>query len=263
MREYIAAIILGIVQGITEFLPISSDGHLVIVENLLARAGGGIDTKGSLLTFVAQLHIGTLMSIIVVYRHDLWRLTKQPRTCLAIVVATIPAVIVGFTLKDWIETSLQTPMAAGIGLLVTAAFLFAATLFERKEAATEDVSMPTALAIGVFQALALLPGVSRSGTTISTGLIAGLRRQISTSFSFLIAVPVVFGAIVLTAKDVIEGSATIAFPGALAVGIAVSFVVGWAALRWLIRIVSQNKLHWFAWYCAIVGVVTIVWQLVA
>ncbi len=261
MREYIAAIILGVVQGITEFLPISSDGHLVIAEDLLNRTGGGIDMKGSLLTIVA-LHIGTLMSIIVVYRDDLLHLARQPRSCLAIVVATVPVVIIGFALKDWIESSLQTSMAAGCGLLVTAAFLTAATLFERKEHATADVSLPTAFAIGVFQAVAILPGVSRSALTISTALIAGLRREKATSFSFLIAVPAVFGAIVLTAKDAIVRKESISSYGALAVGIVVSFLVGWVALRWLISIVKKNKLHWFAWYCAIVGVVTIVWQLV-
>lgn len=259
VREYVHAIILGIVQGITEFLPISSDGHLVLAQSIL-NGPDRADTVADFQTEVA-LHLGTLLAIIVVYRDDLWNLRKQPRTCLAIVIATIPAVIVGLLVKDWIQTQTQTPLWAGCGLLVTAAFLFAATYFERHDGARDDVSLWTALLIGIFQATAILPGVSRSGTTISVGLMSGLRRETAATFSFLMAVPVIGGAIVLTAKDAIEAGTHVESYGPLSVGIVVSFVVGWLALKGLLRIVKQRKLHWFAWYCVVVGVIAIAWSL--
>jgi undecaprenyl-diphosphatase len=258
VREYVDAIVLGIVQGITEFLPISSDGHLVIAQALLH--GPGETDKVALFQTEVALHLGTLLAIVVVYWSDLVRLLKQPRLCLAIVVATIPAVAAGLTLKKWIESETQTPLWAGCGLLVTAAALAIATFFERRDTTKTDVSLATALWMGIGQSVAILPGVSRSGTTISTGLVSGLGRETAATFSFLMAVPVVAGAILLTAKDAWETGTPIKSYGALAVGIAVSFIVGWLALNWLLRIVKRGKLHYFAWYCALAGTAVIVWQ---
>lgn len=262
------AILLGIVQGITEFLPISSDGHLVIVHALLNQFGSPQSAQTSNLEFDVVLHIGTLAAIIVVYRHDLFALFKHPRLCGLIVLATIPAVVVGFTVKDAVEAlgqhAVWGPVAAGLGLLVTAVFLIIAQRVERNEKGLDDLTPRDAIVIGFLQSLAIAPGISRSGNTIAGGLWSGLRRDAAATFSFLMAVPVIAGAATLIlAKLLQKGTATSLRLDVLVVGSVTSFVVGLFALRALIRIVTNGKLHWFAYYCLAAGTATLVWQLAA
>jgi len=261
--ELVQAIVLGIVQGVAEFLPISSSGHLVILQEPLEQ-WLGLQTGGSeRLALNVALHFGTLMSILVVYRADILRLLRDPLSALPIVIATVPIVIVGFTMKDWVEDHLQRPVVAGCGLLVTAALLLAGRKFEREQGADAKVTLFAAAVIGLFQAAALVPGISRSGSTIAGGLLSGLRRDSSATFSFLIAIPAILGASVLTAAEAWsrpESTSSLS-ASALCVGMVVSFAVGLLALQGLLRLISRRRLHWFAAYCALLGASTIVWQL--
>lgn len=261
--EFLDALVLGVVQGIAEFLPISSSGHIVILSELLHQlTGRTVDPEGNLRLNVA-LHLGTLLSIAVVYRHELRRLLEKRRQCLAIVLATIPIVIVGFTLKDWIENNLQSPLVAGCGLLATSALLAAGHRLQKGERSLDEMPIPSAFTIGIFQAVALVPGISRSGSTISGGLITGLRRDCAATFSFFIAIPAIAGAVVLTSADILSENSPTDSLVPLLLGAAVAFVVGLYSLRMLLRLLSSQRLHWFAWYCAVAGTTTIIWQVVA
>ncbi len=260
--EILEAIILGVVQGVAEFLPISSSGHLVVVQELLRPLiGENADRSGSLELNIA-LHLGTLFSILAVYQADLKQLRSRPRDILAIGVATVPIVIVGLCFKDAIKRSFEVPLVAGIGLLVTSGLLIVGQRLERGDKTIQTMSMPVALTIGLFQALAVVPGISRSGSTIAGGLLAGLRRETSATFSFLIAIPAISGAGVLIMKDILEGQSSGRSIVAPLVGALTAFVVGYYALRWLLKLISQRKLHWFAIYCAALGTLVIVWQVV-
>ncbi|MBI1311377.1 undecaprenyl-diphosphate phosphatase [bacterium] len=259
--DVLQAVILGIVQGIGEFLPISSSGHLVIVGELLDPPW---DSSAKLLMNVT-LHVGTLLSILIVYQREILRLRLQPRVCLLLVLASIPAAAVGFTLKDFFERVFETPLIAGVALFGTAGLLVVGQRLEKNVLAYEQLTLGQSLLIGLFQAFALIPGISRSGSTISGGLICGLKRDAAAAFSFLMAVPVIGGAAVLELKDLITGDSAVSqdFVTALLAGGVTSFVVGLFTLRWLISLIARGQLHWFAFYCAAVGTATVIWQLAA
>lgn len=253
--SYAETIFLGIVQGIAEFLPISSSGHLTILQELMGRELETVELN-------VALHLGTLLSILVVFRDDLLALRRQPRLCLAIIVATLPLLPVGLFLKDWLEATFQSTVWAGVCLCVTAVLLSTYRRAEWSNRELEAIRMRDALVVGIGQAFAPLPGISRSGVTIFGGLLTGLSRQAAAKFSFLIAIPAIAGATVLYAKDLLEGSSS--DTGALPViaGAAVACAVGVVALRWLLRLVQARQMWPFAVYCAIVGVTTIVWQMI-
>ncbi len=273
--SYLDAIILGLVQGVAEFLPISSDGHLVVVEHIL-----GIETD--LLALNIALHFGSLLAIIVVFRHDLLKVVRDVKLMTAIVVATLPLIPVALFLKDFVDKWAGSLLVAGCGLCVTAGLLLLSHSFQPREAVIPtpapppafgqpasspqqvmqlgDVSWHQALVVGLFQAVAIAPGVSRSGSTIVAGLMQGFPRDVAARFAFLIAIPAICGAVVFKAKDLFE-SQSAADAGPIAVGTLISFVVGVACLNWLIKLITQNRLHWFGWYCLIAGVTVIVWAL--
>jgi len=254
--DYLIAIVLGVIQGIAEFLPISSSGHLVIAEELL---GGQYDN----VELNVALHFGTLLSILTVYRKRLIPVLRTPRLCLAIVVATLPVVVVGLLFKDALDQIFDSPLAAGCALCVTATLMAFTRRVEHGERSLEQIGLRDAAIVGLFQAVAPIPGISRSGSTIFGGLTAGLRRDAAADFSFFIAIPALTGALVLHARDLLEVSATDFGPGPLLVGMVVAYFVGIVALKGLLRLVVSRRLHWFAWYCAAVGLATIVWQVVA
>ncbi len=265
--EYIEAAVLGAVQGVAEFLPISSSGHLVILGELIQRiTGREVDPEANLRMNVA-LHVGTLLSIFWVYRSDLWELRKRPRVVWAIIIATLPLVAIGLSpLKDMVKHGFETPLVAGVCLLVTAGLLAAAHRRENNSRPLDDLTPLSAAVIGLFQAVALFPGISRSGSTISGGLLLGFRRDVAANFSFFIAIPAIAGAAVLTLKDALTETpvspSTAGYGwGPILLGTIISFLVGLVALRWLLLLISQRRLHWFAWYCAAVGTLTILWQL--
>ncbi len=250
-------LILAVVQGIAEFLPISSSGHLVILGSLLGELSASP-------TLEIILHAGTLGSILVVYwRHILRLLSKDHRVISRLVVGTIPAVVIGLTIKLQFEHLLRSPVLAGAMLLVTATMLIVLGRLRSRSGTYESMSLRDAFLVGCFQAFAILPGVSRSGSTILGGRLMGLKNEDSVTFSFLLAIPAILGATVLELKDVwsdySEGAALDFQPMQLAVGAAVSFVVGILALWWLIGWSRRDRLHWFAWWCVPVGIAAMVW----
>lgn len=260
--ELLKAIVLGVIQGITEFLPISSDGHLVVFHKLLENwFGTSPGEQTSQLHFDVVLHIGTLGSIVLIYWRDLVGLLKNPRLCALIIVATIPAGVIGLTLKDLVEQAFNSPLTAGFGFLVTAGLLLLGQRLAHESRGLDALTVRDAIAIGLLQSLAIGPGISRSGSTISAGLMTGLRREACATFSFLIAVPVIGGAALLVIKDILGGAGGVYRTDVLVTGTITSFVVGVAALRVLLKVVARGKLHWFAYYCLIAGAATIAWQL--
>ena len=259
-QSIIEAVVLGIIQGIAEFLPISSSGHLVIFGDLLQKSLGlQVDESHNLMLNVA-LHVGTLGSILVVYRRDVVALLRQPRLCSAIVVATIPAVIVGLLFEEEFRDAFSTPLVAGMGLLLTAALLIVAQKRQKERHRLEETGVGPAWVVGMFQSMALVPGVSRSGSTIAAGLFTGMQREAATTFSFLIAIPAIAGAALLTTVEAWKSGWGSLQPLPVGLGMLTSFVIGLAALRVLIRAVGQGRLHWFAYYCLAVGALTIGWQ---
>ncbi len=249
-------IFLGIVQGIAEFLPISSSGHLIILQEILKS---DVET----LELNIALHLGTLFSILVVYRRDLPRLATNGRLLAAIFVATLPVVIVGLFFIDQIKAICSEPIWVGIFLCVTAILLWFSKRVEHGERNLSEIRLQDALIIGLFQAIAPLPGISRSGSTIFGGLLTGLHREAAASFSFYIAIPAIAGAAVMLAKDLIMQGGSGTSATALVAGSIVSFVVGLLALKILLRMVRNQKLAIFAVYCLTVGIGTILWQLAA
>jgi undecaprenyl-diphosphatase len=259
--EIIQAIILGVVQGVAEFLPISSSGHLVIVGSLLDTASGNSADVASKLQINVALHVGTLFSILIVYRSAVWNLRLQPKVCLLIVLASIPAALVGLQFKDWFEQIFGTPLVAGVALFVTAGLLLVGQRLERNELNYDQLSFGKAVIIGLFQAAALIPGISRSGSTISGGLVLGLKRDAAAAFSFLMAIPVIGGAALLELKDVVSGDVVVEDIAPLLAGGVTAFVVGLVTLRWLVSLIAKGHLYWFAYYCIGAGTVTVIWQL--
>ena len=239
-------ILLGIVQGIAEFLPISSSGHLVVIESIL---GGGVEN----LEVNVALHFGTLLSILVVYRNDLWPVLSDFRLMSKIVVATLPVVVSGLLLKDLFEAASASALTAGIGLLITAGLLFVTLRVKEGDKEIPAITFRDALVIGLFQAVAPLPGVSRSGSTIVGALLMGVNRSSAANFSFYIATPALLGAAVLTTKDLLEEGSSGTPLGTIAIGTAIAFVVGIVALQGLLKIVAKGKIAWFGAYCLILG----------
>lgn len=263
---WLTAILLGVVQGIAEFLPISSSGHLVIAGALLRDAARMQSDLESNLQLNVALHAGTLGSIVVVYHRELRQLAVNLKRCVLVGIATLP--LVGLALlpgvRDAIEELFQSPVAAGCGLLVTSLLLAAGWRLDRDRDELEQLTPPNALTIGLFQAVAVIPGISRSGSTIAAGLLTGLQRRAATEFSFLIAVPAIGGATLLTILDALKapaGSGAGNAAGVLLAGALTSFLVGIVSLRWLLRLVNQRRLHWFAVYCGLAGTATLIWQL--
>jgi len=250
-------LILAVVQGIAEFLPISSSGHLVILGALLGELSASP-------TLEIILHAGTLGSILVVYWRRIIRLlTSDRRVISRLVVGTIPAVVIGLTIKLQFEHILRSPTLAGAMLLVTAAMLIVLGRLKPRDNEYVSMSHGHAFLVGCFQAFAILPGVSRSGSTILGGRLAGLKNEDSVAFSFLLAIPAILGATVLELKDLWESHSEgipLEFePLQLVVGAAIAFAVGILALLWLIGWSRRDRLHWFAWWCIPVGIAAIVW----
>ena len=255
--DVVEAIILGAVQGLTEFLPVSSSGHLQIAKALL---GVHIDEN---ITFDVMLHAATVLSTVVVMWRELWRLlcgvfsrrfNEEQAYVLKIVVSMIPAGVVGVLFADKIETMFSSLAFVGAMLLVTAALLAFAYFARPRQ--KDRVSFRDAFIIGCAQAAATMPGLSRSGSTIATGLLLGNRKETVAEFSFIMVIPVILGKMLL---DIMSGDMAAMSVGAapLAAGFAAAFLTGAFACRFMIETVKRGKLIWFAVYCAAAGVVAI------
>lgn len=267
--ETLKIIVLAIVQGLTEFLPISSDGHLVVA-NALLEAFGSPPAK-DLMEVTIALHMGTLAAVLWHYRREIVRLLGADRKVIPLIlVGSIPAAIVGLTIKkglspaneQWVQHNiLENVLIAGLMFPVTAAFLIYGS---RRLSGTTDypqANWKQALLIGLAQAWAILPGASRSGSTIPTALGLGFTPLAATSFSFLMSIPAVAGAGLLELLDVMKAGTTSTPLPTLLLGFAISFLVGLGALRLLVKFVQRGKISLFAWYLIPLGVAVVVWQL--
>lgn len=257
----IETIILAIVQGIAEFLPISSSGHLVILGALMNQLLGSTPSESATLEII--LHAGTLGSILVVF----WRrivdlLTSDRRVVLLLVVGTIPAVFVGLTIKTQFPAIMKNPMLAGAMLIVTGIMLIILGKLPVRHGEYRNLSLWGAFAVGCFQAFAILPGISRSGSTILGSRLLGLKTDDAVTFSFLLAIPAIAGAAVLELKDLVKdmqaGKQLDYSLAQLGIGAIVSFAVGIFALKWLIGWSRQERLHWFAAWCIPAGIAVLI-----
>ncbi len=267
---WLEAFVLGFVQGATEFLPISSSGHLVIVQQLLGIAG-------SSLTFDIFLHFATIIAVIIFFFKDLLQLRLKDLP--ALLVASMPAGIVGVLFHDTIETLFSGLHTTGIEFLISAAINFGCwylliktpTITERLSklaknmAAAVHTSQPiplkTALVVGIFQAIAIVPAISRSGSTVFGGLLMGLDRERAFKFSFIMSIPVILGANALEILKIVVRHTPITDWSALLVGCVVAGVVGYASLFLLQYMITKAKFHWFGWYCVAVGVLLIAFKM--
>ena len=263
--SYLEVLILAVVQGLTEFLPVSSSGHLVVANAVLEALGK--DPTQDLLEISITLHLGTLASVLVYYRHEVARLFGADYKLIPmLLLGTVPAVIVGLGIKRGLSEGssvmiLDNVLLAGLMFPLTAALLVWATRRREGEQSYQNVTWRQTLVIGAAQALAILPGISRSGATIAAGLGVGLERQSASTFAFLLAIPAILGAGLLETLEVLEvGSTGTALPK-LAIGFLVSFLVGWGALALLIEWIKRGRLALFAWYLVPLGLAVVGWRM--
>lgn len=261
MIEILKAIILGIIQGLTEFLPVSSSGHIELAEAIL-----GYQEENSM-TMTVVLHAATALSTIIVFRKDIaeilrglfqFKNNEETIFSLKIILSMIPAAVVGMALEDELEQLFDGQiLLVGAMLLVTGVLLFIA---DRAKKTHQNVTWLQALIIGVAQAVAILPGISRSGATISTSVLLGIDRTRAARFSFLMVVPLILGKM---AKDILDGEmfAESVSIMPLVAGFIAAFITGWVACQWMIKLVQKSSLKGFAYYCFAVGAIAIAWQL--
>lgn len=264
--DLVAAALLGVVQGLTEFLPVSSSGHLI-----LARAFFGWDAGRFGLAFDVACHVGTLLAVVAYFRGEILRLTVAAPGALAgrdgswerlgrlIIVGTVPVVIVGLLFASAIETTLRTPAVVAVALAVGGFGLIAGEWFGSKRRGDETIGYGEAFAIGVAQASALVPGISRSGATLTVAMLLGLRREAAARFVFLLSLPAVLAA---AGKETLEFSeaGVEGLPVTMfLVGLVVSGVVGYVTVKYFIRYLAGHSLHGFAAYRLVLAGVTLAW----
>jgi undecaprenyl-diphosphatase len=270
--EPFQAIVLGIVQGLTEFLPVSSSGHLVLFQHWFGL-------REPELAFDISVHVGTLAAVLVFFRSDIgailkaalgfsgrlaagraaWReitTDRELRLAWLIVAASLPTAVIGLLFHEIADRLFASVPLVGAALVATGLVLSATRWVPTHRPASADFSTATALAIGVIQGVAIIPGISRSGATIALGLLLGLSRDTAARFSFLISIPAICGAALIAARDLAAGGLPLTVT---ALGTAVSAVVGYAALWMLVYIVRRGQLYLFAPYCAAVGVAALIW----
>lgn len=269
------AIILGIFQGIAEFLPISSSGHLVILQNFFEI------NQGELFISV-MLHLGTLISIVIVFYKDIISIVEavfrifseifrkkriildtEPKIlAVMIMVGTIPTGLIGIFFEDFFEVLYDSLLAVGIALIATGFLLMISEKSNSGRKGTKDMTIIDAIIVGAFQGLAIIPGVSRSGSTIVGGLFRGFNTKLATKFSFLMAIPAILGASLLEGIKVITGNNPVVFSIPLLVGILLSTITGVFAIKILIKALEKGKLYYFSYYVWSVGIIVIITQLI-
>ena len=243
------AIILGIVQGLTEFIPVSSSGHLIVVRQFL-----GINTEGGL-AFDAVLQLATTLAVILYFWKDIWNLRNNWKLIKILIIATIPAVVLGLLLEKKMETVFRDPKLVTVTLIFGALLMFVAErIYKSRFVNQNPLTLKRGFVIGLFQSLALIPGTSRSGSTVSGGLIMGLNREEATRFSFILSVPILLGT---GAKKLLEIIKAGSFDGgpALAWGSVTAFVVGLFAIHFLLNYLKKHTLNAFVVYRIILAVV--------
>ncbi len=270
MDTVIQAIVIGIVQGLTEFLPISSSGHLIVVPYLLGWSDPFIDS----LAFSVMLHMGMLAALVVYFWRDWLRLIPaglaavrdrsfrgdpDRRLGWLIVASTIPAAVVGFALNDVIETQVRAPAIVAVALLIGAAIIWVADRWGAKALELDRLGFPGAFGIGVAQAIALVPGISRSGISISAGLFLGLTREAAARYSFLMSAPIIAGTGVYEARKLIGGEAGVTLEVVpLVAGMLAAFVTGMIAIGFLLRWLRTHRMTIFVAYRLILAAIIVV-----
>ena len=267
------AFILGIIQGLTEFIPVSSTAHLLIGQTIL-----GLPAEDAMFSFLVLVQIGTILSLLVYFWKDLLTIFMDTLKNLGglrdfkslpanakmgwyIVIATIPALLAGYLLKDAVETLFKLPLLeASIRLFAAAILLSLAEWLTKKDRQLASMTWLDALIVGLFQIIAVFPGASRSGSTISGGMFRNFDRSSAARFAFLMSVPVMLAAGAYEMLDVVHMPGLAEFLPALAVGFVAAAVVGWLAVRWLLRYLAGHSLYVFSAYCAIVGVVVLIFH---
>jgi len=266
--ELFKAILLGIIQGFSEFLPISSSGHLVLFAELLNFKDEGV-------AFEVFVHFGTLLSVLIAFRKDILNMIIAPykiwisgteddtlKEALQwdyyVIIGTLPAVIIGFTLKDPIEQLFNSIILVLFMLLITAALMWTSQFLKDRNKAFNYVN---SLIIGLAQAFAILPGISRSGSTIFTGMAMGMPREKVARFSFILSVPVILGATILKTRDLLETPPASGELLNLIAGTIFAFISGYIAIIWLLDIVKRGKLQWFGYYCLAISITGFIWYL--
>jgi undecaprenyl-diphosphatase len=271
--DWLESLLLGVVQGLTEFLPVSSDGHLAITQQAFARLRGSGRSGAENLFFDVMLHLGTLAAILVHYRavaktslRGLFGSTEVPpayrrnaliRVGMLALVATLPLVPDALFLKKWIDQAFQSTMAAGIGFLITAAVLLLTIRLRGGDKGPQQTSWADALLIGLAQMIAPFPGVSRSGLTIAAALGLGLSRAWAVGFSLLIAIPAIVGAAVFEIKDVDPATLTPDRIAQTVVATVLAGLIGYGAIIWLVKIVRSGRFWYFSVYLIVLGIVVL------
>lgn len=265
------AIILGIIQGLTEFLPVSSSGHLVFGEALLPA----FKQRGIL--FEILLHTGTLIAVVLYFRNDLAKIlysflgrpSIQPeekrqfrRLGWLILLSMVPTAVIAFLLRSYVERSFTSPLIAGILLLVTGLLLFATKFFRREGRPINNLQVKDSLIIGLMQGLAVFPGISRSGATISAGIFIGVDKGTAARFSFLLSIPAIAGALIFDLKELVHLAQTdLLLLGYYIAGAVTAGLVGYLSIGWLLRIIKRFRLFLFSYYCWVIGLIAIILHL--
>ena len=271
--EWYQSVILGMLQGITEFLPISSSGHLVLLQHIFGL-------KEPEILFDICLHIGTLIAICIIFRQLIWQLIKaifdhptiflskqalikgiqtnpHLRMSWVIICGTIPTGIIGICFHHYVDQLFGNILNVGIALIVTGFILWFTRFPNPKDRDILNMTVIDAIIIGIAQGLAILPGISRSGLTICTCLYVGINRQTAAQFSFLLSIPAILGALVLEIDRISFHSM---YLSSIILGTVTATIIGFFALKWLLRIVNHGKMFWFAPYCWIIGCLTIIYS---
>lgn len=273
---YFEATILGLVQGLAEFLPISSSGHLALLQYFF-------DIKGEqVLFFAVMLHLGTLISVFIIYWKDIWeliielgltvkdlctgkglRLRERPvrKLGIMIIVATIPTAAIGLAFNDLFGGLYLSLVAIGVGLLITGFIMFAAEKMGSANKGIEKMNFRNALFIGFLQGIAICPGISRSGSTLVGGLTTGLNRAFAVKFAFLISIPSILGSVVIELPPALEAGIDTALYGPILVGVIVSAISGFIAIKTMIKIVSKKKLSYFSYYVWALGIFVLLYRI--
>ncbi|ABB16228.1 undecaprenyl-diphosphate phosphatase [Carboxydothermus hydrogenoformans] len=251
------ALILGLVQGLTEYLPVSSSGHLVLLQKIFGL-------KENVLLFDILVHLGTLVPLLIIFRDEILAIIKKPwgRLPLLIIAGTVPTALIGLGFKDFFERLFVSGSTLGIEFIITGLILW---LAERQKSGRKNLEKTTfldAIFVGVAQGLAILPAISRSGLTISGALIRGLNREWAAKFSFLLSIPAILGAAVLDLKSFVEQNANLAGIDLMPfiVGFFAAMLSGYFAVKFMLEILRKGKLTWFSYYVWILGVTILVLQ---
>ena len=270
--SYIEAVILGLVQGLAEFLPVSSSGHLALLQQWF-----GIE-EDNVLLFAVLLHVGTLISVLIVYWKDVWELIKElgltikdiftgkglrleerptRKLGVMIIVATIPTGVIGILFNDFFDSLYNSVIPIGVGLIITGFLLILAERTGTSSRGIQQMNYRNALFIGTVQGLAICPGISRSGSTLFGSLICNLDRKFAVKFVFLISIPSILGSAVMETPAAIQSGLDTALIGPIAVGMIVAAVSGLVAIKTMIKIVSSKKLSYFSYYVWALGLIVV------